>query len=362
MAVKMTMDTKTVVKEETKEERDKRLGSDEKKARELLAKNVKFLMDQKGWNQQELADKIGCGAARITGIMKEEWSPSIFPILHELKRLFGYSIDELLFTDIGRKWLQIHMNEKLPIIATMNFAHLFQGYYFDTSASRGRDYFDSQDALKSCIICVRKKCKSDDKLEAIGIFNLKKERADKIFEAYHKNSAWDRIERLGGDPVYYGVVEMSDKHIFIDMDYDNTKDRVHMVFHMPNTDAKDYTGGLGCMLSVSTGTYPAPCLQHILLSNKSLNVSSEDIASHVLMHYPQIRTYDEVDEVADLAAKLYGDTDGMKLINLNDRQKKNLIANEMDQVIDGMIQKNLFRTAVVEVTEDNEIREYLKTG
>ena len=151
MAVKMTMDTKTVVKEETKEERDKRLGADEKKARELLAKNVKFLMDQKGWNQQELADKIGCGAARITGIMKEEWSPSIFPILHELKRLFGYSIDELLFTDIGRKWLQIHMNEKLPIIATMNFVHLFQGYYFDTSASLCSIRYSYSSKSKLCL-------------------------------------------------------------------------------------------------------------------------------------------------------------------------------------------------------------------
>ena len=43
MAVKMTMDTKTVVKEETKEERDKRLGADEKKARELYKSfNEKF--------------------------------------------------------------------------------------------------------------------------------------------------------------------------------------------------------------------------------------------------------------------------------------------------------------------------------
>lgn len=341
-----------------------------------IQKNLEYIMKtNRIEKRKDLAVKLGVTAPQLTRIMNGEQLPTLNPFLLMLKKHskeFGCTVDEFLFTDLEEE--AAREREKngamvdLPIASYMKFAGLFQGYYYDTSSFKGRERSKDQDALKSGLIYIYNEpgAKDEKKQYVTAVLNMKKEDADRHYkEALRANrlkgtDIKSYITALGGSShVYYGEMEHSLMHMYISLRYEGLKDKVQMIFHRPSSSSEQYIGGLGAMISVSKGPGAAPCVQCIGISETSLDASAEEIASQLLMQYPNIKTYESEDELAGMLIQLYHDEEG-KSSRLSDEQKKILVRSHMDKIVNETVERNLFRTVVVSAVDDNEFYHYLK--
>lgn len=349
---------------------------DETEVQKNIVKNLQYFMvkfktkDQVSMPQKDLADFLGIGAPQLSRILQGNQTPGIFPCLERVRSVFGYSIDEFLYTDIEMMDRIRHGDtENLPVASYMKFSGVYQLYYFDTSSFKGRERNTNGNAIKSGIMHVEKDCKTG-KHNVIAVFNMNKDRADEFYRNELHNgrrNMEDCKKRIismnnGSYHVYYGELDLSSKHVFINVRFENTRDRVQMIFHRPDSNSDKYIGGIGTMVSVSKGRNSAPCLQYIALANESLDVSEEELASHMLMHYPNIKTYETIDDLVDFTVNLYSQdpNEPNQLKRLSDEQKKSLVRNYVDKVVNDTVEKNLFRTVVVSPADDDEFYHYIK--
>lgn len=342
---------------------------DEAKVRKNIVKNLRYIMFKYGIEvQKDLADILDISAPQLSKVLKGEQTLALFPFLANIERRFHYSIDEFLFTDIEfTDKCRNGTDENLPVANYMKFLGVYQLYYFDSSSFKGRERGSNGDSLKSGIMYVEKEPKTD-KYSVLAIFNMNKDKADSFYRNELNNgkcgasSCRGKIINTGGaQRVYYGELELSTKHIYINLRFENAKDRVQMIFHRPDIDYGQYMGGLGTMVSVSKGRYSEPCMQCIALSNASLNVSEEELAAHLLMHYPKIKTYDTINDLVNFTTDLYGAkaNENDRLSRLSDEQKKSLVRNYIDEIVNDTVEKNLFRTVTVTAADDEEFLNYI---
>lgn len=342
---------------------------EERAAQSYVVKNLNYLMFKHNIRvQKDLAELLDIGAPQLTKILKGEQTPTIYPFLANVRKYFHYSIDEFLFTDIkAEENVRSGNNENLPTATYMKFVGLYQIYYFDTSAFKGRERSDNRKALKSGVMYVEKDDTSE-KYRVTAVFNLRKERADDLYRvelcgeknrpsSYYRQYLTSKNASLH---VYYGELELSAKHVYISLRFENTRDRVNMIFHRPESNSNQYIGGLGTMISVSKGRNAAPCLQYVALANESLEVSEEELASHLLMHYPNLKSYDTIEDLVAFTADLYGGVNDDRLGRLTEEQKKSLVRASLDKIINDTVEKNLFRTVIVSAVDDDEFYHYIK--
>lgn len=321
-------------------------------------------------SQKVLANLLGVKPSQLTKILKGEQTPTVYPFLTNVKKWFHCSIDDFLYTDIQEMEKKREgYNENLPEGDYKKFVGLYQMYYFDTSAFKGRERASTAKALKSGVMYVEKNEKSE-RYHVMAVFGMKKENADtsykELFNEY-KNYSSSYIHRHFYDMsksqhVYYGDLELSKQNVYISLSFENTKDRVQMVFLRPESTYHKYIGGLGAMVSTSKGRNSLPCLQYIALADTSLYVSEEELAEHLLMHYPNLKTYDSIDHLVEFTVKLYSENENgfNRYSRLTDGQKKTLVREQMDEIVNETVEKNLFRTVVVSDIDDNEFYHYLK--
>lgn len=318
-------------------------------------------------SQKELAEKLDIGAPQLTRLMHGDQTPTVYPFLVKVKEHFGYTIDEFLYVNLKqRDEIDTGDRTDIPVASYMKFAGLYQMYYFDTSSFKGRERADDADALKSGLLLIQQSKQSERDYEVIAVFDMQKEYADVCYCNALKHGAsntdyiWRYIQSLSGKHhVYHGTFDLSAKHVYINLRFENTRDRVQMIFHRPDSNAKKYIGGLGTVISVSKGRNSEPCVQYIALSETSLASSEEEIASHLLMHYPNLKTYDSIDDLVNMIAQLYQYND-IEKDRLTDEQKKTLVRNHVDKIVNDTVEKNLFRTVVVSSADDDEFYHYLK--
>lgn len=340
---------------------------------EDVQKNVKDNMNFIMWKfgidtQRKLAEMVDIAPAQLTRIMHGDQTPTVYPFLINIKEKFGYTIDEFLFTNLRNTYEELNGTaEDISSASYMKFTGLYQMYYFDTSSYKGRERAEDVKALKSGLLLIQKTPKAEKEYRVIAVFDMKKNYADECYETAMKCSAggsldnmWNYISTLAGsNHVYYGDFELSANHVYIALHFENTKDRVQMIFHRPSSKAPKYIGGLGAMISVSKGRNPDPCVQYIALAETSLHVSEEEIASRLLMHYPNLKTYDSIDSLIDMLVQLYQNEKGEQS-RLTEAQKKMLVRHHVDKIVNDTVEKNLFRTVVVSSVDDDEFYHYIK--
>ena len=196
---------------------------------------------------------------------------------------------------------------------------------------------------------------------------MDKKQADERYKRLMTNSGGGGLDNIrrhmksygGGGHIYSGKMELSNKHMYINLHFDNVKDKVQMIFHRPDADSNKYIGGLGAMLSVSKGKGHSPCLQYIALSDTTLSVSEEEIAAHMLMRYPNLKTYDSVDDLVDTIIQLYRKDWGEDL-RLTEEQKRTLVRVHMDKIVNDTVERNLFRTNMITLGDDDDFYHFLK--
>ncbi len=352
--------------------------ADEEQVQKNVVSNLNYLMvknkpsgkhQKASMSQKDLADLLGIGAPQLTRILHGEQTPTIFPLLANVKSVFGYSIDEFLYTDIEMvERMREGTHDDLPVASYMKFLGLYQLYYFDTASFKGRERSSNEKAIKSGVMFVEKDAKTD-KYRVMAIFNMTKDRADDFYRNVLKGGTGNpavcrekMIAASGANHIYFGELDLSSKHVYINLRFEDARDRVQMIFHRPESNSNQYIGGLGAMVSVSKGRNAAPCVQYIALANESLNVAAEELAVHLLMHYPNIKTYDAIDDLVDFTTDLYSNRSGTadRLSRLSEEQKKSLVRNYLDKIVNDTVEKNLFRTVIVSPVDDDEFYHYIK--
>ena len=343
--------------------------AEEREVHDNIVKNLKYLMfkyrtkDQVSMPQKDMADLLGIGAPQLTKILQGNQTPTVFPCLDHVKRVFGYSIDEFLYTDIEMTESLIEgADDNLPVASYMKYLGLYQVYYYDTSSFKEKELCENDAGIKSGIMYVERDTKTD-KHRVYAIFNMTKERADDYYRNILKlgkgnlAACRDKIISMSrSQHVYFGDLDLSERHVYINLRFENAKDRVQMIFHRPDSNSNQFIGGLGAMVSVSKGRNASPCVGCIAIANGSLDVSAEEIASHLLMHHPDLETHKDLDEVIDFTIDLYSPD----FSRLSNNHKKDLVEKDIDRIINETIEQNLFRTVIVSPEDDDKFYHYLK--
>ena len=334
-----------------------------------IRKNLDFFQKKLGLSDdKDMARKLGVTAPVYSRIKTGKQLPSLDPFLvtlHKNKGEFHCTIDDFLFTDLSEK--EDPYSIDLPTAIYMKYEGLYQVYYFDTSPYKGQEFTEDADALKSGLMYIYHDGEEGEVkvYNAIAVLNMKKEDADERYAEIMRGQ-WRQIDiksyivDLGGSThVYRGKLELSEKHVFISLSYESLRDKAQMIFHRPSGNSDEYIGGLGMLISVSKGNGASPCVQCVALSKGSLDVSSEELASHLLMDYPKIQAGKEIEKLADMAVQLYSRGNDPEL-PLSEVHKKMIVQSEIDKIINDVVTRNLFRMEMVTEDDDNKFYHYLK--
>lgn len=334
-----------------------------------IRKNLDFFQKKLGLSDdKDMARKLGVTAPVYSRIKTGKQLPSLDPFLvtlHKNKGVFHCTIDDFLFTDLSEK--EDPYSIDLPTAIYMKYEGLYQVYYFDTSPYKGQEFTEDADALKSGLMYIYHDGEEGEVkvYNAIAVLNMKKEDADERYAEIMRRQ-WRGVDikgyiaDLGGSThVYRGKLELSEKHVFISLSYENLRDKAQMIFHRPSGNSDEYIGGLGMLISVSKGNGASPCVQCVALSKGSLDVSSEELASHLLMDYPKIQAGKEIEKLADMAVQLYSRGNDPEL-PLSEVHKKMIVQSEIDKIINDVVARNLFRMEMVTEEDDNKFYHYLK--
>lgn len=340
---------------------------EESKVQETIKKNLEYLMRKHNLKKQvDLAKEMGVTTSQLSNVMQKKQTPTLFPFLVKIKERFGYSLDEFLFTDIEASEGAIQVDYDVSEENYKKIYGLYELYYFNTSTFKGREYADDAEALRTGILLVCRKNFKTEEHRVFGIFDLKKEDADTMFmefEKLFKGYNYDNVHGYLNDleknhHIYRGNLELSMDHMYFSLQF-GVKDKVLMILHNHLGRTLHYRGGLGTLVSVSKGRYASPCMQYIGVSRYSLSSAKEEIAEHLQIHYPPLRTYDATEELTDMLINLYCNNDAnMKLFT--PEAKKTMVRSNVDKVINETIDKNLFRSASVTSEDDDEWYHYLK--
>lgn len=344
--------------------------ADDQKIQKNVINNLRYI--QRAYeieSQNDLADILDISPPQLSRILKGEQMPSLSPCLINIYRQFGFTIHDFIFNDVELiDWRRRVIKENLPVVNDMKYSGIYQFYYFDTSENRGREKYTHGDALMSGIMFIDEKKPEADKQDVMAVFNMSKERADSFYENTLKagkvtaTTCKDIFKNLSG--AYYGELEFSVKHFFISLNFGGLKDRVQMIFHFcPDSNEREYIGGLGTMLSPSKSRISKPCFQYVALVKASMDVSEEEIAAHLLLRYPQFEVCNTaMDDLVNFTADLYR-TDveaNDRLSKLPDVQKKTLVKNYVDKIVNETVENNMLRTVAVSGEDDEAFCRYIK--
>lgn len=64
---------------------------------------VKELRLERGWTQQQLADRVRVSGRTVISIEKEQYSPSLM-LAYRMARAFGVTVEELCCLEENLKW------------------------------------------------------------------------------------------------------------------------------------------------------------------------------------------------------------------------------------------------------------------
>lgn len=336
----------------------------EKGVGERFYKNVNHMKNAKGFKRdQDIAEVIDMLPSSYSKYKKNATILPVDPYLIRLSALFECSIDELLFTDMEKvKEFEGEATDEISEEQYEKFYGIFQGFYYQTKASKGRETADDASALNACVLMIyRKTVRGKLEHKVLGIFGLDREKSEKIYRdlsekkrAGLENAVQYILSRGKEFHFYHGKIELSGKHVYIDLRLGN-REKVSMIFYNSPDEDENFIGGLGTLSSISRGRKQEPTMQYIGLTKTLLDVTEHEIAEQLLTSYPKIKNDASVNELMLVIHDCY-DGSG-KLLREDD--KKNMIKGRINTLIDVTVTQNLARKSSVSEQDDEEFCNFI---
>ena len=339
----------------------------EEKSRENLRKNIEYLMSKNQiTTQRQFAERVGISTALLSKIKKDTGIPSVFPFFDRIREVFGFTIDDMLYHDLEEEeQLRSIESRSIPANTYMRCTGLYELFHFRTDVSKGMETGLNGSALRAGILLVYKDPTCPAPLNAVAIFNKRKEEADALYqqtEAVMKEQGCEAaaayISGLSEEHIYYGSMELSMQQIYVSLKFEH-RDRAYMIFHYAEGTAENYIGGLGCLVSTSKGRYCKPCMQYVGLSRLILDQSNDEIACHLILPCPKLMSFEYIDDLMDDIHSMYASKEEAEN-ELKDEDKRLLISFHLEKIINDIVQKNLFRTLTVTSDDDSSWYHYVK--
>ncbi len=172
-----------------------------------------------------------------------------------------------------------------------------------------------------------------------------KRNLDRIFRtAGSFSTRIDRVEAAfsaNRSVVYDGMMTFDAAHAYVNVCGRSRGDIAQVVLYADCKGANgEYIGGLGGMVSVSSGENGAPVAQRMILSKCELNSSDELIASHLSVPILDLSKYSEAAEVGNFCRELY---DGNSfLYQLSEEDKIVMIQRRLDLLARKYTERHMF--------------------
>ena len=345
--------------------------ANEKMASEFLPKNLMHIIKKQYSSQKAFAEKMEIAQATLVKIIKSGQIPSIYPFFYNLEKETGYTISEMLSTDITIVD-ETSFSSDVSREQADKLCGLYCFYYYDTAAFKGRDNKEAKEALNSGLLLIYKKRDSNE-YACMAQFGIKtKEMRERFLNLgggkLNSSTSLDTIETkmksYASVHTYQGNVKISTGHIYLALDYGD-KDHAFVVLHRPDGTGKHYIGGLGAMVSTSKGRTSFPCMQMLGVSRFNMDVSEEEIARRLLLGYPSIKPGDKCEPLLKLIKQLYQkhsehDISESFETELSDVYRESLIQGEVTRLINSIVESNVFRTIKISYIDDDEWYHFVK--
>ena len=333
-----------------------------------IAANLKRLIAQNKTTQKKLADKLDIAPASMTEYCNARAIPSV-RIFIELKERYNINIDEFLMTGAPKEYgedASVHAKPAADNLSTYEkYCGLYLAYYFDTGRYKGRDNQSPKDSVTFGLLYVHKSMSSlgIPEYKCIALLGIKSREEAEEAKAFLANAPYEQTvisamknSQIGN--VYLGSLEMSQDHVFIELEHGNT-DKAYLIVHRVENNKGNYIGGIGTVNSISKGRERAPVVQYMGLSRNKLSMSVEEIHHSLLLGTPNVNAEEEAEELIRTFKALYLDP-GETLNEFTEYQKTVMVRSMLERYIKKSLERNMFRYGKVSANDDDEWYQAIK--
>ena len=366
--------------------------------RKTLAENLKQVLKLSGLTHNEFAAKAQISTGALTNYLKGDSAgrtPPVLTLLNictmpELKaRGINLEISDLVSSDFRPIVDELHIDSS--DVKHQDFIGVYNCYFFDQTKSISDDLastrelrfgviavFDEIDKLTQEITmtCYAKFFKSDERRKADALHEdlyevfaeskeaLKENEENEDFDFdlatefdLRNSQIRDIFENHTG--FYSGEVTFSETHTFFNFNSPVFHDNALMVFYAPPKRADHkYIGGIGTVSSITHGSNHMPVAQKIILSSNPLDCSDEEIAEHLCISTGSVPLGSEAAALSMICNKLYDPKE--RLHFLDDDDKKSIIAERMNKLINNYIRKNINSVSCVSLEDDKKVYQLIR--
>ena len=340
---------------------------DKKEAVRILYDNIQFVKKEHGLSSDsDLCKATGIAKGTLSAVKSGEKIPMLFPFFYQLCNYSGYTVDDLISKDLKAEKGEDKAAGEDPKEQELNsYVGVYAAYYFNTSAVKGRERKDDDEALKYGVILVYR----DEEGEYLccGDFGLTREEQEERFNSCFKENAGGkpvRIKNYGTEytnryfskSFYSGTFTINENSIVFKLE--SSQDSLTMMLNRIRNTPPRYLGGLAASLSVCTGVYPVPVMQVVGLSRGLLTESPAQIGGMLLLNYPQIECRKEDEkEIYDMIHSIIDGQSGLKPTDLSVRsltmdQEQAILLSAMNRAINNTVKRNLGRTIQVTALDE----------
>lgn len=248
------------------------MAINENVAMKNLSNNIRVIMNENGIKtQREFAEMIDVSPTMLCHVMKEKCIPPVYPFFTGIQNEFGYSVDEMLFTDLGGTI------EPTLVLSTVKYEGVYQIYYFD-----------ERKRFRSGILLVMKQNSMTKAAKVLMLANLERNYADMCYEKAKEEArnGFGEAEyymkyRVNLGMLYEGEMNLSNEHMYIYLRGCKDNSRMMLTFYREFSMDKFFSGGLGTMATCGEGRTRTPSVRYIGMSRNSLKHPENEISYHL---------------------------------------------------------------------------------
>lgn len=304
-------------------------------------------------------------------------------VVLQYSKLYNISVNRLL----GLDGPDLHER----IFDALEFSELYEIYkgtyvlyYFNSSPSKGNDTKSTEDSLCRALITIYEKEKGIGvpNYAIQALFQCPLKTISELKHNLDRKSYCKDIEDLYNDfykdirtqnidcAHYIGEFKISNSFIYCAL-HDSDKDIGTLMFYNSKAKSdkyKQYLGGIGASLSTSSGTSKMPCISFALLSAKILEeyISEQQISELFNIGIPRIElkySGPEVDRIISAFNTLYGSASANNplVADLQEKHKKMFIEFALEDLLNDILIKNMFRYQKISQNDDDMFYHQLKS-
>ena len=340
-----------------------------------LNKNIEFIKANKGLHTDaELCREAGIAKGTLSSVRKGKKVPMVFPFFERLCSYSGYTIDELLGSDLAEESEgPVHEVDESTEMEYKKYGGVYTAYYFGTSNLKGRERMDDREALCYAVILIYRE--NNGAYRCIADFGLTREQQEERYNACFyrnengkmirlKNFGAEFINRYIGDGLYDGTFTVTDGTIV--MALESTQDCITMMMNKIRNNSGRFSGGLAAAISVCKGVRPVPVMQIVGLARGIVTDSPEMIANKLYLSYPSIKCQEEdeteIFQMIRFISDEHSESAAERLlpVALTPDQERTLLHDAMSRAINRTVKRNLARTIRVTEVDDDDWNQMIR--